>query len=178
MTPVGELHGTLDIAAIRADFPILDRHADGRRLVYLDSAASSQRPRAVLRAMDEYYETTHANVHRGVYRIAEEATRRYEAARLAAGRLIGAPDPGHEIVFTKNVTEAINLVAHSWARRTLREGDVVVLSEMEHHANLVPWLMLKEERGIELRYLRLGDDFRLDLDEPRRARRRRQACSR
>ncbi|HVB05405.1 MAG TPA: SufS family cysteine desulfurase [Acidimicrobiales bacterium] len=165
MSRVEEHVAALDVARIRADFPILERHPGERPLVYLDSAASAQRPRAVLRAMDDYYETTHANVHRGVYAIAEEATRRYEAARVAAGRLIGAPDPSHEIVFTKNVTEAINLVAHTWARKELREGDVIVLSEAEHHANLVPWLMLKEERGIELRYLGLRDDFTLDTDD-------------
>ena len=162
MAPVGELHSALDVPTIRADFPLLTQHRDGPPLVYLDSAASSQRPRAVLDAMDDYYETTHANVHRGVYQLAEEATRRFEAARLSAGRLIGAPDPAHEIIFAKNVTEAINLVAHSWGRTQLRPGDVVVLSEAEHHANLVPWLMLKEERDIELRYLKVRDDFQLD----------------
>ena len=150
----------LDARALKADFPLLSR--EGEPLVYLDSAASAQRPRAVLEAMDEYYATTHANVHRGVYRIAEEATRRYEEARAEIGRFVGAPAPEREIVFTKNVTEAINLVAHSFGAR-LRAGDVVVLSEIEHHANLVPWLMLAESRGIELRYLPLGEDFRLDL---------------
>lgn len=155
----------LDPAAIRADFPILNRSRGGRPLVYLDSAASAQRPRAVLEAMDEYYETTHANVHRGVYRIAEEATRRYEEARVTVGRLVNAPVPSREIVFTKNATEAINLVAYAWGRKELRRGDVVVLSEIEHHANLVPWLMLAEERGIELRYLPLGADYELDLTD-------------
>ena len=155
----------LDPAALRADFPLLDGTRGGRPLVYLDSAASAQRPRAVVEAMDEYYCTTHANVHRGVYRLAEEATRRFEEARGRGGRLVNAPDPGREIVFTKNATEAINLVAYAWGRRELRRGDVVVLTEIEHHANLVPWLMLAEERGIELRYLPLGADFRLDLGE-------------
>ncbi len=154
------LRAPLDASAIRRDFPLL---ADNRgRLVYLDSAASAQRPRAVLQAMDEYYETAHANVHRGVYRLAEEATRRYEAARARVGRFVGAPAPEREIVFTKNVTEAINLVAHSLGDG-LRPGDVVVLSEIEHHANLVPWLMLAERRGVELRYLPLAADYRLDL---------------
>ena len=158
--------GRLDPKALRADFPILaNPRPDGSRLVYLDSAASSQHPQVVLDAMDEYYATTHANVHRGVYAIAEEATRRYEAARLAAGRLIGAPEPASEIVFTKNVTEALNLVAHTWGRANLSTGDVVVLSEIEHHSNLVPWLMLAEERGIVLRFLRLGADFRLETSE-------------
>jgi cysteine desulfurase / selenocysteine lyase len=158
----------LDVDRIRSDFPLLTHHLSGPPLHYLDSAASSQRPASVLAAMDDYYSTTHANVHRGVYRLAEEATRRFEAARRAAGQLIGAPDPAHEIVFTKNVTEAINLVAHSFGRRFLSPGDVVVLSEVEHHANLVPWLMLRDSLGIELRYLEMRDDFTIDtthLDE-------------
>ena len=154
----------LDAAALRADFPILStKGRSGARLVYLDSASSSQHPTAVLDAMTEYYSTTHANVHRGVYEIAEEATRRFEAARAAAGRLIGAPKPSREIVFTKNVTEAINLVAFTWGRRHLGPGDAVVLTEIEHHANLVPWLMLAEERGVELRFIKMDDEFRLDL---------------
>ncbi|HLI16128.1 MAG TPA: SufS family cysteine desulfurase [Acidimicrobiales bacterium] len=151
----------LDVASLRRDFPLLSRER-ARRLVYLDSAASSQRPRCVLEAMDAYYQTTHANVHRGVYGIAEEATRRYEAARVKAGRFINAPHPEREVVFTKNVTEAINLVAYAWGRRNLRRGDAIVLSEIEHHANFVPWLMVAEERGVELRFLRLGPDYRLD----------------
>ena len=155
--------GGFDPRVLRADFPLLGRSQGGQPLVFLDSAASSQHPRSVLAAMDDYYETTHANVHRGVYAIAEEATHRYELGRLAAGRLINAPDAGREIIFTKNVTEAFNLVAYTWGRAHLREGDVVVLSEVEHHANLVPWLMLKQERGIELRFIPLGADYRLDL---------------
>ena len=137
----------------------------GKRLVYLDSASSSQRPRMVLEAMDDYYETTHANVHRGVYSIAEEADRRYDAARVAVGRFIGAPDPEHEVIFTKNATESINLVAATWGRRHLGPGDVVLLNDMEHHSNLVPWLMLAEETGVELRWIPMGDDFRLDLSD-------------
>jgi len=154
---------TFDVGTIKSDFPLLDRIQAGRKIVFLDSAASSQRPRAVLRAMDDYYETTHANVHRGVYAIAEEATRRYEEARLLAGRLINAPDPAREIIFTKNVTEAYNLVAYAWGRKNLHDGDVIVLTETEHHANLVPWLMLKEERKITIRYIPIDDEFRLDL---------------
>jgi cysteine desulfurase / selenocysteine lyase len=155
----------LDPAEIRADFPILGRPVNGHRLVYLDSASSAQRPSMVLAAMDDYYETTHANVHRGVYAIAEEATRRFEAARAKIGRFVGAPAPETEIVFTKNATEAINLVAGAWGRANLGPEDAVLLTEMEHHANLVPWLMLAEERGFELRYLPVGADFRLDLSE-------------
>jgi cysteine desulfurase/selenocysteine lyase len=156
---------TYDVAAIKADFPLLERIQAGRKIVFLDSAASSQRPRSVLAAMDDYYETTHANVHRGVYAIAEEATHRYELGRLAAGRLINAPDPSREIIFAKNVTEAFNLVAYSWGRKNLQRGDVVVLTETEHHANIVPWLMLKEEREIVIRYIPVGEDFRLDLTD-------------
>jgi len=156
---------SIDAATLRKDFPLLGREVHGRPITYLDSAASSQRPTAVLDAMREYDETTHANVHRGVYAIAEEATRRFEAARVNVGRFIGAPDPGREVVFTKNATEALNLVAHSWGRTHLGTGDVVVLTEMEHHANIVPWHMLAAERGIELRWLPIDDDGRLVLDD-------------
>ncbi|MDQ4090328.1 MAG: SufS family cysteine desulfurase [Actinomycetota bacterium] len=155
---------TLDVARVKKDFPILDRDLAGHRLVFLDSAASSQKPRAVLEAMDNYYETTHANVHRGVYAIAEEATQAYEGARSTVARFIGAPSP-RGVVFTKNATEAINLVAHSYGRFCLPEGKAVLLSEMEHHANLVPWLMLREERGVELRFLEIDDAGRLVLDD-------------
>jgi len=148
---------SLDVERVKKDFPILDRQVHGKRLVYLDSAASSQKPAAVLDAMQHYYETTHANVHRGVYAIAEESTRLYEEARAKTARFIGAPsDRG--VVFTKNVTEGLNLVAQAWGRSQLRESDVVVLTEIEHHANIVPWLMLKEQIGIELRYIPLADD--------------------
>ena len=155
----------LDVSTIKKDFPILEIEVHGHnRLVYLDSASSSQKPRAVLDAMTHYYETTHANIHRGVYAIAEEATARYEAAHTRVANFIGASSM-REIVFTKNVTEAINLVAYAWGRANLREGDAVLLTEIEHHANLVPWLMLKEERGIELRYLPMADDYTLDLSD-------------
>ena len=153
----------LDVAALKKDFPVLSQQVHDHRLVYLDSAASSQHPQAVLDAMDDYYATTHANVHRGVYALAEEADRRYEAARLAVGRFIGAPQPQEEVVFVKNATEAINMVAASWGRANLRPGDAVLLTDIEHHANLVPWLMLAEERELELRWVGLGDDYRLDL---------------
>ena len=154
----------LDVERIKKDFPILDRQVHGRRLVYLDSASSSQKPSSVIEAMSNYYETTHANVHRGVYSIAEESTRLFESARASVAQFIGAGSSS-EVVFTKNVTEGINLVANSWGRANLQRGDVVVLTEMEHHANLVPWLMLMEERGIELRYLPLTEDGELDLSD-------------
>jgi cysteine desulfurase/selenocysteine lyase len=155
--------GVLDVAAVRRDFPIYEHHA-GSPFVFLDSAASSQKPRAVLEAMDEYYATTHANVHRGVYAMAEEATARYEGARDAVARFICAPR-SREVIFTKNVTESLNLVAAAWGAAHLQSGDVVVLTEMEHHSNLVPWLMLAEHKGLELRYLGVTDDGRLDLSD-------------
>ena len=165
LTPDAPDGRTLDAVTLAKDFPLLSREVHGRTITYLDSAASSQRPTMVLDAMREYDETTHANVHRGVYAIAEEATRRFEAARTNVGRFIGAPSPSREVVFTKNATEALNLVAHSWGRSNLERGDVVVLTEMEHHANIVPWQMLAAERGIELRWLPIDDDGRLVLDD-------------
>jgi cysteine desulfurase / selenocysteine lyase len=155
----------LNTEVVKKDFPILDVPTEhGGRLVYLDSAASSQKPTAVLDTMQRYYETTHANVHRGVYAIAEEATRLYEEAREKVARFVHASST-REIVFTKNVTEALNLVARSWGGANLRAGDAVLLTEMEHHSNLVPWLQLKAERDIELRYIPLTDDGFLDLTD-------------
>lgn len=149
----------IDTTVVRKDFPIL---ADGK-LVYLDSASSSQKPTAVLEAMTRYYETTHANVHRGVYAIAEEATRMYEDARAKVARFLGGRTD--EIVFTKNVTEASNLFVQSWGRANLKAGDVVLLTQMEHHAMLVPWLMLAPQLGLELRYLDVTADGYLDLSD-------------
>ncbi|HET6664432.1 MAG TPA: SufS family cysteine desulfurase [Acidimicrobiales bacterium] len=154
----------LDVATIKKDFPILAREVKGRRLVYLDSAASSQKPRQVLDAMQVFQETSYANVHRGVYEIAVEADQAFEGARDAVARFINAPS-ARDIVFTKNVTESINLVARTWGKANLRAGDAVLLTEMEHHANIVPWLMLAEDTGIELRYLPVADDHTLDLTE-------------
>jgi cysteine desulfurase/selenocysteine lyase len=152
-----------DPARVRLDVPELRRTVHGAEMSYLDSAASSLPPRPVIEAMTRYYERTHTNVHRGVYEIAEEATVAYEHARHAVGEFIGAPDPDREVVFTKNATESFNLFAAAWGRTELRAGDVVVLTEMEHHANIVPWLQLRAEIGIELRYLAMTDQFRLDL---------------
>jgi cysteine desulfurase / selenocysteine lyase len=154
-----------DPARVRLDVPELRRTVHGTEMAYLDSAASSLPPRTVIESMTRYYERTHTNVHRGVYEIAEEATEAYEHARRAVGGFIGAPDPDHEVVFTKNATESFNLFAAAWGRTKLHEGDVVVLTEMEHHANIVPWLQLRAEIGIELRYLGVTDQFRLDLSE-------------
>jgi cysteine desulfurase / selenocysteine lyase len=155
---------TLDTAALKRDFPILQREVNGKRLVYLDSASSSQKPQPVLDAMDAHYRDHYANVHRGVYTISEESTAAYEGARTKVARLLKARAT-KEVVFTRNVTEAINLVAYSWARANLNEGDPVVITQLEHHANVVPWHMLVAERGIELRWIPLTDDGRLDLTD-------------
>ncbi len=148
---------------VRADVPLLRRVIDGHPITYLDSASSSLTPRPVIEAMSRYYELRHANVHRGVYTTAEEATAAYEGARVAVGEFIHAAHPSEEIVFTKNTTEGFNLLVKSWGRANLRSDSVVVLTEMEHHANLVPWFQLREEVGFEIRYIPVGDDFRLDL---------------
>lgn len=153
---------TLDVARIKTDFPILETESHGNRLVYLDSASSSQKPKAVLDAMDHAYRHHYANVHRGVYEIAERATAEFESARAKVAKFIGARE-AREVVFVRNATEAINLVAYSWARANLQQGDAVVISHMEHHANVVPWQMLAAERGIELRWIAMNDDFTLDL---------------
>ncbi|MDA3039881.1 MAG: SufS family cysteine desulfurase [Actinomycetota bacterium] len=155
---------TFDVQAIRKDFPILHHLQDGRRLAFLDSAASSQRPIQVIEAMDLLYTTSYANVHRGVYRLAERATNAFEAARSKVAAFIGAPSHD-EVVFTKNATEAINLVAGSWGRANLGPGDAIVLSLLEHHANIVPWQMLAAEKGFEIRWLGLTADGQLDLTD-------------
>jgi cysteine desulfurase / selenocysteine lyase len=155
---------TLDVGAIKQDFPILAREINGKRLVYLDSASSSQKPNAVLDAMDDMYRTHYANIHRGVYAIAEQATAAYEDARRKVARFVNAPST-EEIIFTRNATESINLVAYSWARANLREGDVIVLSHLEHHANVVPWHILAAERGVQLRWIPLTSDYLLDMSK-------------
>ena len=154
-----------DFAQLRGDFPILATQMNGHRIVYLDSAASAQRPTFVTDAMNEYYATTHANVHRGVYTLAERATTLFESARVKVGKFVGAPHPSEEIIFTKNATEAINLVAGSWGRANLGTSDSILLTEMEHHANLVPWLMLSKERGFSIRYLEVDPNGYLDLSD-------------
>ncbi len=153
----------LDPVALRADFPILDQEVFGHRLVYLDSAATSQKPRSVIEAVDAYYRHDNANVHRGIYQLSERATAAYEGARAKVARLIGAPDP-QAIVWTRNATEAINLVAYSWGRRNIGRGDVIVLTEMEHHANLVPWQILAQEKDADLEFIPITDDGILRQD--------------
>lgn len=152
----------LDPRALRADFPILRREVGGAPLVYLDSAATSQKPRAVLDAMDRYYTETNANVHRGVYTLAAEATDRYEAGRFSVAKLVGADRRG--TVLTKNASEAINLVAWAWGARTLTPGDVVVVTEMEHHSNIVPWQLVAAITGARVLFTPVDGDGRLDLE--------------
>jgi cysteine desulfurase/selenocysteine lyase len=147
---------------VRADFPILSRTVGGRRLVYLDSAATAQKPRLVLDAMRLFYERSNANVHRSIHTLGEEATELYEGARDRVRAFIGARHR-EEIVFTKGTTEAINLVVHTWARRALVAGDEILLSEMEHHSNLVPWILLARERKLRLRHVPVTDEGTLDL---------------
>ncbi|RPI97122.1 MAG: aminotransferase class V-fold PLP-dependent enzyme, partial [Chloroflexi bacterium] len=154
----------LDVHAIRADFPILDQEVHpGKRLIFLDSAASSQKPRQVIDAMTHYYETSHANVHRGIHVLSERATAAYEAARDKVREFINAGSR-REIIFTRNATESMNLVVATWGRANLKPGDVVVLSEMEHHANLVPWHILRDQIGFTLRYIPITDSGELDLE--------------
>ena len=152
----------LDVAAIRRDFPVLDQTVDGKPLVYLDSAASSQKPRQVIDAISRYYLRDHANVHRGVHELARRATEAYEGSRERIARWLNAAD-AHEVVWTRGTSEALNLVASSLGQG-LGPADEVVISEMEHHSNLVPWQLLAARRGIRLRYAVLTDDGRLDLD--------------
>jgi cysteine desulfurase / selenocysteine lyase len=151
-----------DIAAVAAQFPILSREINGRPLTYLDSAATAQTPEPVLAEMDRIYRHSNANIHRGVYPLAQEATDAFEGARRVIADWLGCGV--EETIFTKNVTEAINLVAYSWGRRNVGPGDRVLITEMEHHSNIVPWQLLCAEVGAELRYVPVTDSFELDLD--------------
>lgn len=155
----------LDVVQIREDFPILKREiAPGVPLVYLDSTATSQKPLSVIRAMNDYYEKSNANIHRGVHTLAEEATAQYEAAREKIARFIGARK-SREVIFVRNTTEAINLVVFSWGRKYLQRGDRVLLTEMEHHSNLVPWQMLAQEKELTLDFIPVTNEGLLDLQE-------------
>ncbi|HSG98588.1 MAG TPA: aminotransferase class V-fold PLP-dependent enzyme, partial [candidate division Zixibacteria bacterium] len=154
----------LDVRRIREDFPILNREINGRRLAYLDSAASSQKPQQVIRALVDYYERNHANVHRGMYTLAAEATELFEASRDKLARFINAPST-RSVIFTRNATEAINLVAYSWGETNLTAGDEILISRMEHHANLVPWVRLAKKTGATLKTIPLDEQGRLDLSD-------------
>src|SRR5512145_359546 len=154
----------LNVNEIRKDFPIFQRETNpGTPLVYLDSTATSQKPLAVIKAMDDFYRLSNANIHRGVHTLAEEATALYEQARVKVARFINAPS-AHQIVYTRNTTESINLVAYSWGRANLKASDLVILTEMEHHSNLVPWHILQTERGVELDFIPVTEDGLLDME--------------
>ena len=153
-----------DWAAVRDDFPILRRQIDGSPIVYLDSGNTSQKPRQVIEAMDDFQRTSYAPINRSAYRLAAEATDLYEGARAGVARFINAPS-ADEVVFTKNATESLNLIASSWGGANLGPGDAVVLTHMEHHANIVPWQMLAAARGVEIRWVPLTDDGQLDLTD-------------
>ena len=152
----------LDVERIRDDFPILSRKVHGKPLVYLDNAATSQKPRAVIQALTEYYETYNSNVHRGVHTLSMEATDRYEEAREKVARFINAETP-ESIIWTRNATESINLVAHSWAESNISEGDEIVVTRLEHHSNLVPWQRIAARNGAALRFLELTEDGAVDM---------------
>ncbi len=152
----------LNVPRIRSDFPILSLKKNGKRLVYLDSAATSQKPRKVIDALAQFYETTNANVHRGVYELAVRASQEFEDARKNIARFVGAS--AEELVFTRNATEAINLVAYAWGRQHIKRGDVVLLTHMEHHANIVPWQLLAQEKKATLRFVPLTTHYTLDLE--------------
>jgi cysteine desulfurase/selenocysteine lyase len=153
-----------DVLAIRRDFPILHQEVHGKPLAFLDSAASSQKPRQVLDALEDYYRRYNANVHRGVYKLSEEATFAFERARGKVARFIGAASH-REVVFTRNTTEAINLVAQAWGGANLRPGDRILLTMMEHHSNIVPWQMIAQRTGAKLDYLNIDGEGRLALEE-------------
>jgi cysteine desulfurase/selenocysteine lyase len=164
--PSGEVKANaagLDPEKLRHDFPILHQQINGHQLVFLDSASTSQKPLAVIEAVDGYYREYNANVHRGIYTIGEKATAEYEKARVKVAKFINAPD-SHEIVFTRNATEAINLVSYAWGRRNITRGDQIILTEMEHHANLVPWQLLVQEQDGDLEFIPITDDGILRLD--------------
>ena len=155
----------LNVQALRADFPILARQINGRPLVYLDNAATTQKPQAVIDALVRYYSTSNANIHRGLHTLAEEATAAYEAVRGGTARFINAPSP-REVIFTRNTTEALNLLAYTLTAR-LQEGDEILLSEMEHHSNLVPWQLAARRHGLRLRFLDVDEGGQISLDQAR-----------
>jgi cysteine desulfurase/selenocysteine lyase len=154
---------TTPLADVRADFPILSRKVEGRRLVYLDSAATAQKPAAVIEAVDAFYRRHNAPIHRSVYRLAEEATESFEGARRQVAAFTGGD--AETTIFTANATEAINLVAYAWGRENVQAGDVLLLTKMEHHSNIVPWQLLAQETGAQIRYLDVGEDGGLSLDQ-------------
>jgi len=154
----------VDWHAVREDFPILREQAHGHPLIYFDSAATSQKPRAIIDALRRYYEHENANVHRGLHTLSSRATEAYEKSRQRVAEYVGAAS-ADEIIFTRGTTESINLVAHAWGGKFIHEGDVILLTEMEHHSNLVPWQLLAERTGARLRFVPVRDDGTLDLEQ-------------
>jgi cysteine desulfurase / selenocysteine lyase len=163
MATVREERAAMDVQEIRKDFPILSREMAGHPLVYLDSASTSQKPRRVIEAVVDFYERHNANAHRGIYPLGQEATDAYEQAREKVAAFIGAPSPS-SVIFNRGTTESVNLVAHAWGRRFLEEGDEVVLTEMEHHSNIVPWQLAARDTGAVLRYVQLTPEGLIELD--------------
>lgn len=153
----------LNVSSLREDFPILQQTVHGKPLVYLDSAATSQKPESVIRALDTYYRTTNANIHRGIYVLAEQATEQYETARKKVQKFVNAKS-WREIIWTRNATESLNLVAYSWGRANIHAGDEIVTSVLEHHSNIVPWQLLAQEKGATLKHIPLDGQGRLALD--------------
>ena len=164
MTNTTGRHQVFDSERVRVDFPILHTLVHGKPLTYLDSTASSQKPAVVIDAMDAYYRTSNANIHRGVYQLSEQATAAYDAARETVARFINAPS-ACQCIFVRNATEALNLIAYTWGRANLGPGDTVVLTLLEHHSNLVPWQIVAQQTGATLRYVDIDDDGRLRLDQ-------------
>ena len=148
---------------IKKDFPIFESRKEGRRLVYLDSAATSQKPREVIDTISDYYRNYNANIHRGIYQIAERATEAYEDSKRKMAKFLGA-ESYEELIYVRNTTEAINLVALSWGEKNISEGDHILISEMEHHSNLVPWILLSKRKKAVLDYIKVGEDYRLDQE--------------
>src|SRR5260221_9649388 len=159
------MNKTVDWAGLRKDFPILDQKVHGKPLVYFDNAATSQKPRAVIDALVHYYEHDNANVHRGIHELSNRSTNAFEAARTRAAKFINAKS-AEEIIFTRGTTEGINLVANSWGTKNLKSGDVILLTEMKHHSNLVPWQLLAQKTGAKISYVPMtGDEGLLDLSK-------------
>lgn len=163
-TPTAPARPAFDVQSVRADFPLLHEQSRGKPLVYLDNAATSQKPQAVMDALQHYYGRQNANIHRGVYQLSEESTAAYEGARTKLQRFINAPEP-HEVIFVRGATEAINLVAHSYGRGVLGPGDEILLSQMEHHSDIVPWQLVAEMTGAHVKVIPMTDEGELLLDE-------------
>lgn len=158
------LHPAMNVAKVREDFPILKRRVHGKRLVYLDNAATTQKPERVIEAISHFYRNSNANIHRGLHKLAEEATELYESTRKAVARFLGGGADPHGVVFTRNCTEALNLVAYAWGRHNIKAGDEILLTEMEHHSNLVPWIILAKEKGAVLKHIPLQADGTLRME--------------